>query len=101
MLPIGQEHLPPQPSSSPARLPSAGQLGVQTQVPCTQRPFVPQPFVPQSQESMQTPLLQALPSLQTTPAHRFVMHLPPLQTWPLAHCTPAHAFAAAQVSTQV
>ena len=36
MLPIGQSHLPLQPSSMPARLPSVGHVGVQTHVPCAQ-----------------------------------------------------------------
>jgi hypothetical protein len=97
MLPIGHGQLPLQPSSIPARLPSAGQVGVQMQVPCAQRPLVPQPLPPQSQVSMQAPLLQTLPELQTTPAHRFLTQVPPLQTSPLAHCTPAQGFAAAQV----
>jgi hypothetical protein len=68
------------------------------QVPCTQRPLVPQFLPPQSQVLMQTPLLQTLPALQVTPAHRLVTHLPPLQLWPLGHWTLAHGFAAAQVS---
>jgi hypothetical protein len=100
VAPVGHGHLLLQPSSRPARLPSLGQVGVQTQVPCTQRPLVPQFLPPQLQVSMQVPLLQTLPALQLTLAHRLVTHLPPLQTWPLAHCTLAHGFAAAQVSAQ-
>jgi hypothetical protein len=100
MLPIGQPHLPLQPSSMPARLPSAGHVGVQTHVPCTQRPLVPQPLPPQSQVSMQVPLLQTLPAKQTTPAHGLATHTPPLQLWPLGHCTFAHGSAATQVSAQ-
>jgi len=61
-------------------LPSLGQLGVQTQLPPTQRPFVPQFFPPQSQVSMQVPLLQTLPAAQTTPEQRFSTHWPPTQT---------------------
>jgi hypothetical protein len=101
MLPIGQPHLPLQPSSMPARLPSAGQVGVQMHVPCAQWPLLPHPLLPQSHVSMQVPLLQTLPSLQITSAHGLLTHLPALQLWPLGHCTPAHGFAVAQVSAHV
>jgi hypothetical protein len=98
MLPVGHGQVLLQPSSWPARLPSVGQVGVQTHVPCAQWPLVPQPLPPQSQVSMQTPLLQTLPAVQLMPEQRLVMHLPPLHTSLPAHCTPAHGFAAAQVS---
>jgi hypothetical protein len=51
----------PQPSDCPARLPSDGQFGVQTQAPPTHLP-TEQPFAPQSQVPMQVPLLQTLPA---------------------------------------
>jgi hypothetical protein len=77
-----------------ARLPSAGQLGVQTQLPCTHLPAVPQ-LVLQWQVSTQVPLLHALPAAQVTPAQRFWTHLPPAQSWLAAQVTPAQGFAAA------
>jgi hypothetical protein len=70
-------------------------------VPCAQRPLVPQPLPPQSHVSTQVPLLQMLPSLQTTSAHGLETHLPALQLCPLGHCTLAHGFAVAQVSAHV
>ena len=79
VLPFGQLQVEPQPSDLPALLPSLGQLGVQTQVPPTQRP-VAQPFPPQSQVLMQRPLLQTLPAAQVTPEQRFSTHWPPTQT---------------------
>lgn len=90
----------PQPSDWPARLPSAGQFGVQTQVPPTHLPFVPQPAAPQSQVSMQVPLLQTLPASHVTSAHRFVTQVPPLQTSPEAQVTPAQALGAEQPRLQ-
>jgi hypothetical protein len=83
--PLAQGQVPLQPSSWPPSLPSAGQVGVQTQLPPTQRPFVPQPLPPQLQVSMQTPLLQTNPALQTTPAHELWTQVPLLQLWPLGH----------------
>jgi hypothetical protein len=59
-----------------------------------------QPFAPQLQVSMQVPLLQALPALQTTPAQRFFTQVPLAQTSPEAHVTFAHGFAAAQPKLQ-
>jgi hypothetical protein len=92
--------LPLQPSSSPARLPSVGQVGVQTHAPPTQAPLVPHPCAPQSQVSMQVPLLQTLPAAHCTLAHRFATHWPPLQTWSLEQVTPAHGLADTQVRLQ-
>jgi hypothetical protein len=85
--------------SSPPRLPSAGQFGVQTHAPCTQRPAVPQ-LALQWQVSIQVPLLQMLPAAQVTPAHRFTTHLPAAQTWFAAQVTPAQGFGATQVRLQ-
>src|SRR6516225_7322986 len=65
----------------PARLPSAGQVGVHTQAPHTQRPLMPQPAAPQSHVSMHVPLLHTLPAAHLTPAHRLTTHLPPAQIW--------------------
>ena len=61
-------------------LPSAGQVGVQTQAPTEQWPLVPQPAAPQLQVSMQVPLLHTLPGLHFTPAHRFTTQVPLLHT---------------------
>jgi hypothetical protein len=99
-VPLGQPQVLPQPSDWPPRLPSAGQFGVQTQVPPTHLPLPAQPFAPQLQVSMQVPLLQALPALQTTPAHRFLTQVPPEQTSPELQVTPAHGFAAEQPKLQ-
>ena len=81
-------------------LPSLGQLGVQTQVPSTQRPFVPQFIPPQSQVLMQRPLLQTLPAAQVTPEQRFSTHWPLTQTWLPEHWTLAQGSAAVQVVLQ-
>ena len=78
-LPALHGHLPLQPLSRPARLPSAGQVGVQTHVPTEQWPLVPQP-APQSQVLMHAPLLHTLPAAHFTPAHRFTTQVPLLQT---------------------
>jgi len=99
VLPVGQEHLPLQPSSIPARLPSAGQVGVQTQVACTHFPAVPQLLL-QVQVLMQVPLLQRLPVGQLTPAQRFSTHVPPAQTWLAAQVTPAQGLGATQERLQ-
>jgi hypothetical protein len=77
----------------PPRLPSDGQFGVQTHVPCTQRPSPAQVGV-HLQVSMQVPLLQMLPAWQVTPAQRLAMHLPPAQSWLAAQVTPAHGLGA-------
>lgn len=98
--PLGQAQVPLQPSSIPTRLPSGGQLGLQTQAPCTHRPFVPQPFGRQSQVSAQLPLMQVLPGAQVTPAQLFTTHVPAAQIWPVEHETPAQGSGAAQVSAQ-
>jgi hypothetical protein len=78
VLPVGQGHLPLHPSSIPARLPSAGQLGVHTQLAWTHLPAVPQLLL-HLQVSMQVPLLQMLPAGQVMPAQRFSTHLPAAQ----------------------
>src|SRR5262245_54838831 len=78
----------------PPRLPSAGQLGVQTQVPSTQRPALPQ-LVAHLQVSMQVPLLHTLPAVQRTPAHRLTTQVPFAHTWLAAHMTLAHGLAVA------
>src|SRR5581483_9274547 len=92
--PDGQAHLPLQPSSLPAQLPSAGQVGVHWQTPPTQRPLVPQPAAPQSQVSMQVPLLHTLPAAHLTAAHRFTVQLPPMHSWLAAQITPSHGLLA-------
>ena len=66
--PLGQPQVLLQPSGRPPRLPSAGQLGVHTQLPLTQRPLLPHPAAPQLQVSTQVPLLHTLPAAQRTPA---------------------------------
>jgi hypothetical protein len=80
----------------PARLPSAGQVGVHSQRPPTQRPFAPQLLPPQSQVFMHFPLLQTLPTAQATPAHGSARHLPLTHTCLSGHTTPAQALGAAQ-----
>jgi hypothetical protein len=89
-----------QPSGRPPRLPSAGQLGVHTQLPPTQRPLLPHPAAPQLQVSMQAPLLHTLPAAQCTPAQRFTTQLPPAQTWFAAQVTLAHGLGLAQLRLQ-
>ena len=92
--------MPLQPSSWPARLPSAGHVGVQTQVPSTQRPLGPHPLGPQSHVSTQLPLVHVLPGGHLTPAQRLVTQAPPAQTWPVGQETPAHGSAGTQASAQ-
>ena len=99
VLPVGQGQRPAHPSSSPARPPSLGQVGVQTQEPWMQRPAEPQLF-PQLQVSMQVPLLQMLPAAHFTPAQRFATQVPPLQSWLAAQWTPAHGLGDAQPRLQ-
>ena len=80
----------------PARLPSAGQVGLQTQRPCTHRPAAPQ-LPLHRQVSMQMPSLQALPASQETPAQRSGTHLPFAQLWRAGQVTLAHGSAEGQL----
>jgi hypothetical protein len=100
VLPDAQAHLPLHPSSMPARLPSAGQVGVHTQEPQTQRPLMPQPAAPQLHVSMQVPLLHTLPAAHLTPAHRLTTQVPLAQIWLAAQVTAAHGLLAAHVMLQ-
>jgi hypothetical protein len=84
----------------PARLPSAGQVGVHMQAPQTQLPLVPQPAAPQLHVSMQVPLLHTLPAAHLTPAHRLTTQLPPAQIWLAAQVTVAQGLAGAHAMLQ-
>jgi hypothetical protein len=93
-FPDGQGQVLVQPSDMPARLPSAGQVGVQTQRPSTHLPLVPQ-LLPQLQVSMHLPALHTLPAAQVTPAHGSATHWPLTQVWPDGQVTPAHGLGVA------
>jgi hypothetical protein len=80
----------------PARLPSAGQVGVHEQRPSTQRPFWPQ-LLPQSQVFAQMPLLHKLPAGHTIPAHGSARHLPATQTSLPGQVTPVQVLGVEQV----
>jgi hypothetical protein len=96
LLPFAQGHVPVQPSSRPARVPSLGHVGVHEHLPSTQCPFWPQ-LLPQSQVLEHMPLVHKLPAAQTTPAHGSTRHLPATQTSLPGQMTPVHVLGAEHV----